>query len=180
MLSADKLKRIRNTFHKVCQSTDVTLFKTVANVFTVSVICNHGEETMPLMSWNDDFSVNNEELDSHHKKLISILNRLYAECLDVDNENCVSPKLDELLAYTEYHFKAEEEYMRRIEYFEVDDHVERHNNFVFKMEEMKRIRHTNQLELTKELIVFIGKWLLHHVLEEDRKYALYAAGITVR
>jgi len=131
---------------------------------------------MPLMSWNDNFSVNNEELDNHHKELISILNRLYGECLEVDSDNCVGPKLDELLAYADYHFKAEEQYMRRIEYFEIDSHIEMHNGFIFKLEEIKRIPHASELESTRELIVFIGKWLLHHVLVEDKKYALYAAG----
>jgi hemerythrin len=133
---------------------------------------------MPLMTWKDEYSVNNEELDSHHKQLISILNSLYGDCLDSDNENCVGPKLDDLLAYAEYHFKAEVEYMRRIEYFEVDDHIERHNAFIYRLGEMKRIPRQNQLEQAKELIVFIGKWLLHHVLDEDRKYAVYAAGRT--
>jgi len=135
---------------------------------------------MPLITWNDKYSVNNEELDSHHKELFSILNRLYGECLDVDNENCVGPKLDELLAYADYHFKAEVEYMRRIEYFEVDGHIEMHNGFAYKIEELKRIPHASQLELTRELIVFIGKWLLKHVLEEDRKFAVYAASRAVK
>ena len=130
---------------------------------------------MALLSWNDDYTVNNEELDNHHKKLIAILNSLYEECLKVDSEDCAGPKLDELLAYADYHFKAEEQYMRRIQYFEVDDHIELHNGFVFKMGEMKRIEHASHLELTKELIIFVGKWLLRHVLEEDRKYADYAA-----
>lgn len=131
---------------------------------------------MPLMTWNDAYSVSDEELDSHHKELFSILNSLYGDCLDADNENCVAPKLDELLAYADYHFRAEVEYMRRIEYFEVDDHIELHNGFAYKLMEMKRIPHKSQLELTKELIVFVGKWLLHHVLQEDRKYAVHAAG----
>jgi len=130
---------------------------------------------MPLLTWKDDYSVNNEELDSHHKKLISILNQLYGECLEVDAENCAGPKLDELLAYADYHFKAEEQYMRRIEYFEIDDHIEMHRGFAYKLEEIERIPHASQLELTRELIIFIGKWLLHHVLQEDRKYALHAA-----
>jgi len=135
---------------------------------------------MPLITWNDNYSVYNEALDSHHKELVSILNRLYEECLDVDSQNCVGPKLDELLAYADYHFKAEVEYMRRIEYFEVDAHIEMHNGFAYKIEEMKRIPCADQLELTRELIVFIGKWLLQHVLEEDKKYALYAAGRDVK
>lgn len=131
---------------------------------------------MPLLTWNEEYSVNNEELDSHHKELISILNRLYGECLEVDIENCVGPKLDELLAYADYHFMAEEQYMRQIEYFEIDEHIELHKAFVFKLGEMKSVPHTSDLELTRELIVFIGKWLLRHVLEEDRKYAIHAAG----
>jgi len=131
---------------------------------------------MPLLTWNDAYSVNNEDLDGHHKKLVSILNDLYGECLNVDIENCVGPKLDALLAYADYHFNAEERYMRRIEYFEIDEHIEMHNGFAYKLEEIKRIPHASQLELTKELIVFIGKWLLNHVLEEDRKYAVHAAG----
>lgn len=130
---------------------------------------------MPLMTWNDSYSVENGELDNHHQELMSILNRLYGECLQVDAENCVGPKLDELLDYADYHFKAEEQYMRSIEYFEIDDHIELHSGFAFKMAEMKRIAHTNQLESTRELIVYVGKWLLHHVMVEDKKYAAHAA-----
>jgi len=115
-------------------------------------------EGMPLLTWNDDYSVNNEELDSHHKKLISILNHLYSECLKVDSVNCVGPRIKELLAYTDYHFSAEEQYMRQLEYLEIDDHVEMHAGFIFKLDELQRIQSLSQIELTRELIVFLGKW----------------------
>jgi hemerythrin-like metal-binding protein len=131
---------------------------------------------MPLMTWNDDYSVNNEMLDSHHRKLITILNHLYGECLKVEDIDCVGPQLDELLSYADYHFKAEEEYMRQIEYFDRDEHIEKHNGFAYKIEELRRITHESQLELTRELIVYIGKWLLNHVLVDDKKYAVHAAG----
>lgn len=129
---------------------------------------------MPLLSWKDEYSVNVEELDDHHKQLIKILNGLYDECLQVDNDKCVSLKLDELLAYASYHFEAEEKYMREIQYFEIDDHIEKHNGFTFKITEMKHIPREDQLELTKDLIIYLGKWLLRHVLEEDKKYAAHA------
>lgn len=129
---------------------------------------------MPLLRWKDEYSVNVEELDNHHKQLINILNALYDECLQVDNDNCVGPKLDELLEFADYHFKAEEQHMRDVQYFEIDDHIEKHNGFTYKITEMKQIPREDQLELTKDVIVYIGKWLLHHVLEEDRKYALHS------
>lgn len=130
---------------------------------------------MPLITWRDEYSVNNEELDSHHQQLIATLNKLYTECLQVDSEGCVGPKLDDFLAFADYHFAAEEAYMRRIQYFEVDSHIEQHKSFVYKLSEMKRLQNVSEIELTRELITFIGKWLLHHVFEEDRKYAQHAA-----
>lgn len=130
---------------------------------------------MPLLTWKDEYSVNNEELDDHHKQLMATLNALYTECLKVDNIDCVGPKLEAFLAYAEYHFTAEEEYMRRIQYYEIDGHIEQHRGFSYKLAEMKRVQYRSDLELTRELITFIGKWLLHHVFEEDHKYALHAA-----
>lgn len=131
---------------------------------------------MPLFKWKDEYSVNVDELDSHHKILIDIVNSLYDNCLKVNAIDCVGPKIEELISYTEYHFKAEERYMQQIEYFETEEHIEKHAMFIFKINELQQAHHESQQELTKSLIVFLGKWLLHHVLEEDRKYALHALG----
>lgn len=130
---------------------------------------------MPLLRWKDEYSVHVEELDNHHKKLIAIINDLYHDCLQVDNHTCVGLKLDELVAYAAYHFEAEEAYMRQLQYFEVDDHIEKHRGFTYKITELQQLPMANHMELTQELIIYLGKWLLQHVLEEDRKYADYSA-----
>ena len=129
---------------------------------------------MPLFNWKDEFSVNVEELDQHHKSLIDIMNRLYDHCMQVDTIGCVTSELAKLNSYTDYHFKAEELYMQQIQYFDIPEHLEKHAMFTFKINELQQIHHESELDLTKSLIVFLGKWLLHHVLEEDRKYAVHA------
>jgi len=131
---------------------------------------------VPLFSWKDDYSVNVPELDEHHKILMDIINRIYDDCLQSYIVDCIGPKIKELIEYSEYHFKAEEDYMRRIEYFESEEHLEQHSMFNFKIRELQQAYSDNEMELTKSLIVFLGKWLLHHVFEEDRKYALHALG----
>lgn len=131
---------------------------------------------MPLFSWKEEYSVHVPELDEHHKILMDIINRIYDNCLQTDIVDCIGPKIQELIDYSEYHFKAEEEYMRRVEYFESEEHVEQHSMFIFKIRELQQAYSDNEMELTKSLIVFLGKWLLHHVFEEDRKYALHALG----
>jgi hemerythrin len=132
---------------------------------------------MPLFNWKEEYSVNVAELDRHHKTLIDIVNSIYDNCLQIDIIDCVGPKIKELFDYSEYHFKAEEMYLNRIEYFEREEHIEQHAMFTFKINELQQAYGGNQMELTKSLIVFLGKWLLHHVMEEDKKYALYAQKI---
>jgi hemerythrin len=131
---------------------------------------------VPLFSWKQEYSVGVDTLDEHHKALIRIINKLYDECLFSSRIDCAADKIADLLSYTQYHFQAEEQYMQEIQFFDVDQHREKHEAFTFKIRELQQIDHVSDLALTKELIVFLGKWLLHHVFEEDRHYALHAAG----
>jgi len=82
----------------------------------------------------------------------------------------VAGKIDELMAYAEYHFAAEEELMKQLGYEENEEHFRLHRKFIDKLVKLQQISFESEEELTKELIVFLGNWLLHHVMDEDRKY----------
>ncbi len=51
---------------------------------------------MALFTWYNKYTVNNEELDNHHKKLFNIFNKAYENCLHVEDVNCMNPFIDEL------------------------------------------------------------------------------------
>jgi len=125
---------------------------------------------MPLFAWKDNYSVGVEEIDRHHKKLFEIVNSLYEGCLVPGGILDVAGRIDELMAYAEYHFAAEEELMKQLGYEEKEDHFRLHRKFIDKLVKLQQISFESEEELTKELIVFLGNWLLHHVMDEDRKY----------
>ena len=127
---------------------------------------------MELFTWYKKYSVNNEELDNHHKALFDILNRLYANCLGKDNPNCLDPIVEELVSYSKYHFSAEEQYMKDIGYRDIDKQIVEHRAFTDRALQLQQVVDKNDFELTKELIVFLGNWLLHHVMEEDKKFSI--------
>jgi len=127
---------------------------------------------MELFKWYKSYSVNNEELDNHHKRLCNILNLLYENCLINDQPNCLDYILEELVSYSNYHFTAEEQYMRNIGYKDIDKQIIEHKAFTQKTLELQKVVNKNDFELTKELIVFLGNWFLHHVIDEDKKYSL--------
>lgn len=130
------------------------------------------EERIELFKWHKTYSVNNEELDNHHKTLFNILNRLYENCMGVDQPNNLKTIVDELVSYSKYHFSAEEKHMRNIGYKDNDKQIIEHREFTQKTLQLRKVVEKNDLEHTKELIVFLGKWILKHVMEEDKKYSV--------
>ena len=126
---------------------------------------------MELFKWHDTYSVNNEELDNHHKTLCSILNKLYENCMSTDVPNSLDSILDELVSYSNYHFTAEEQHMRDIGYKDIEKQIIEHKEFTQKTLQLKKVIDKNDIEHTKELIVFLGGWILHHVMEDDKKYS---------
>ena len=122
-----------------------------------------------LITWDDKYSINNEELDRHHKTLFDIFNKLYDNC--VENENGISFEslINELVSYTSYHFSAEEQSLRDIAYKDIDKHILEHKTFTDKILRLQSEHNIYDCEHSKELIVYLGYWILNHVIIEDKK-----------
>ena len=127
---------------------------------------------MPLFTWYDKYSINNEELDNHHKMLFDIFNKMYDTCLKIESINCLEPIIDELISYSKYHFSAEEKYMEEKGYKDIENHKQMHKEFSQKAIQMKQCDKMEDLEIKKELAVFLGNWLIQHVIKEDRKISV--------
>jgi hemerythrin-like metal-binding protein len=130
------------------------------------------ERYMPLFSWFDKYCIGNEEIDSQHKVLFEILNRLYHSSYESENINAVYGIIDELILYSDYHFKAEQQYMIDIGYKDIDKQLVEHDYFTSEILRLKQSNEMDASELTKETIIFLGRWLLRHVTEEDKKISL--------
>jgi hemerythrin len=126
---------------------------------------------MPLVSWYKRYSVNNEELDNHHKNLFAIMNKMYDACLPAETMDCAEPIIEELIKYTGYHFDAEEKYMAEIGYKGIEDHIEQHRNFLEKLHELRNCKNKNIYDFKKEVLVLLGNWIIRHVTVEDKKYS---------
>lgn len=138
---------------------------------------HEGRSYMPLLSWKPEYSFNDEQTDSHHQKLFSLFNSVYENVMNSLDVDCVLPVIDELSEYTRHSFCLEELQMKENLFHDIDTHIAKHREFTQTIEALKSHFHDNNLEVTQELIVVLGKWLLRHVLIEDRKYAELSAGI---
>lgn len=127
---------------------------------------------MEQFIWRDSYSVNNEELDSHHKKLIGIFNKLYEFYLTNVDSITIGQTIEELKSYSDYHFKAEEKYMMERGYLDIGTHRIEHLFFIEKTSYLQYRNLMHDSDVSKELVVYLGNWLINHVLMEDRKYSI--------
>lgn len=133
----------------------------------------------PLLSWKPDYSVNEERFDNHHIRLFEILNMTYENVMNSPKVDNVLPIIDELSQYTNCYFTEEEQRMRERGSQDIDAHIAKHREFSQTIESLKSNVNGKNLEVTQELIILLGNWLLKHVLTEDRKQYEVSADIKV-
>ena len=131
---------------------------------------------MPLLKWSQEYSVNHDELDGHHRRMFDIFNRAYENMMNSLEVEYALPIIDELSTLARHHISAEEQYMRARGYQDIDRHMETHREFTREIETLRTNYSGNNLEATRELIVMLGHWLLHHVINEDYRYSEISAG----
>ncbi len=128
---------------------------------------------MAIFIWNDSYKTGVDIIDKQHKKLVDLLNQL-DESLAIDgNTQIVIDLLDELVDYTQYHFKAEEEFMQSHNYDNnsFKEHQLIHQQFVEQVKQAQQGCHSDPEQVTDELLDFLVQWLINHILLTDKQMA---------
>lgn len=126
-----------------------------------------------LFEWTKSLSVGDETIDEQHRQLLNQTNQVLEMMTGGDpHPERISHILDFLGEYIEKHFSHEEEYMRRHAYPELNEHCALHCELTdqyTKLREKINTRHPT-LKSVVTLENFLGKWLINHIGEEDKKY----------
>lgn len=127
-----------------------------------------------FFKWKDSYNCDVRELDEQHKKLFQIGSKLYdLASLDdgLDRYDDIMEVIKELKEYTIYHFKCEENLMKRHGYSEYKSHKKQHEEFINKIIEFeKQDVDEKQEKVVMDMIVFIADWIENHILKTDLKY----------
>ena len=122
--------------------------------------------------WDDRYLISIEGIDTQHKKLFQLVNRLY----DLDDATTTKDDLRVILyefnEYMKVHFSDEEEYMLSIAYPDLEKHKELHSDIIDSF--TKVIQAAASLNLMKvEMKVIAKSILIDHILNEDSKIKLF-------
>lgn len=123
-----------------------------------------------LLVWSKKLSVGIEEFDEQHKQLIDILNQLHTAIVHKHGIKATCTLIDKLYEETRIHFSVEESLLRIFNYSGYDRHKEHHDKLLKQVLELRQKILTEDLAINFDLLHFLKKWLIIHILEEDMKY----------
>ncbi len=128
------------------------------------------------IQWSDSLIVNFDKIDDQHKKLILIMNEFHGTLYSKNSARKEKETLVELIDYTKYHFSTEKKLMLENDYPSMDEHLDRHKEFVKKLFELCERRQIQKIEVIREILVFLMDWIVTHIMEDDKKFGLYLRG----
>lgn len=131
---------------------------------------------MIMLEWSERFETHIELVDTQHKRLCALLNRL-ADSFTVGSpsENEVAQALQELVDYSHQHFSDEEALMKEhnIDPHHFAIHHMEHNSFIYDLSRLQL--HINadedEVQTAEKLVRFITSWLVYHILGVDQLMA---------
>jgi len=132
------------------------------------------------MTWTDKLSVGVKVIDDDHKKLVSMVNELYDGITAGHGKEALGKVLDELVNYTKFHFKREEDFFAKTGYPAAVAHKKEHDDLTTQVLDVQaKYKSGAMATLSLEVMNFLKNWLVNHIQGSDKKYGphLNAKGI---
>jgi len=123
--------------------------------------------------WEKELELGNDLIDTQHRILVLLCRKLDIAIKTHQPEQTVRWIMQELKKFTEFHFVSEENLMHEIGYPGVSDHALIHTELLMQLD-MMLAKISHHKEFPEDLLHFLNKWLIQHVVQEDLKIAEYA------
>jgi hemerythrin-like metal-binding protein len=135
-----------------------------------------------LYQWDSTLETGYELIDSQHKQLIGMVNKLIEASSSGKSAAVVTEALDFLASYAVNHFADEEKLQVKYSYPDYVGHKRKHDEVKVVVEGLvQRVKNEGPTEeLIEEVCFTIGSWLLEHIMGDDFRMAKFvkAADIT--
>ncbi len=123
-----------------------------------------------MFTFTKDCLIGVPEIDEEHKRLFELISEVDAAVkADADSLSTAMALIVELKQYAVNHFAHEEAYMEQIHDPELDRQKKEHAAFVEKVNaySLANVTDASAKETILELLEFLSKWLMSHILGSD-------------
>jgi len=129
------------------------------------------------LTWSHVLSVDNDEIDDDHHKLIDLFNMLNHAVTEEFDPDYLAAVLNELINCTAWHFSHEERLMVKSRYVGLAEHKEEHQQLIKSVMELQQKIIEEGNRIPEEDLLFLERWLTEHILTTDMKLGAYLAQV---
>lgn len=121
--------------------------------------------------WRDAWLMDIDLLDAEHREMVRLINRLASP----DDDAPLAGRLGALIDHLRRHFHAEQEFLRAIDYPEIDEHCREHAMQLAEFVDLSRTLAGDGARrvLNEEDMQAIKLWFFNHVIAQDRRFAAF-------
>ncbi|MCG8426967.1 MAG: bacteriohemerythrin [Chromatiales bacterium] len=128
---------------------------------------------MKDLIWDNTLSIQIEEIDEDHRRLVDLFNILSHAVADDDSPEYIEAVIDELISCTAWHFKHEERLMLKHGYAGFEEHKVEHQELIESAKELQQKILEEGTSVSSEDIKFLEHWLTGHILGADMDMGAY-------
>lgn len=125
-----------------------------------------------MYEFKEEYRTGIDFIDEQHKVLFEIADKTYNLLKNefaIDKYDRIVELLEELRDYTKFHFKAEEEYMKSINYKRMFTQKVEHDAFIKRISDVDFSKiDENQDEYIISILQLLNDWLTGHIFENDK------------
>ena len=135
---------------------------------------------MAFIDWNQSLSVGLNQIDTQHKKLIDLVNRLHGAMGQGQATQVLGATLKELVTYTRTHFSTEERLMSGHGYPDFAAHKKEHDDLTGQVSQLLAEFESGKTMISIKVMNFLKNWLTKRIAGTDKKYAPFLKSKGVR
>jgi hemerythrin len=124
-----------------------------------------------LFAWRPEYSVHIDSIDRQHQALVTMIRELQEAMEEGRGRAFQRTLIKRLVAYTDVHFRFEEDLMSEHGYESLAEHVEQHRLLTSQVMDLQKKIRDGGVVSNASLMLFLRNWLTDHIMQHDQKYA---------
>lgn len=126
---------------------------------------------------DESLCVGVEEIDEDHQRIVDLFNLLCQAVTNQESPLYIDALFEELVSFTESHFRHEERLMVRHDYDGLDDHKDEHLELTDLIRDLQRRFHEAKHKLTDDNMEYLKEWLTAHIVGQDMRLGYFLAQV---
>jgi hemerythrin len=127
--------------------------------------------------WSHILSVEVDEIDEDHHKLVNIFNILNHAVTKGESPDYLASVLEELINCTVWHFSHEERLMLKYGYKGMEEHKVEHQKLIKTAKELQQEILQEDKPVADKDIEILERWLTEHILTYDMRLGSYLSQV---